>query len=378
MKKIIFTLLATCITTAHAAVLTPYQSLDTSGARKLEPFEINGKHYLAVAQLATDDLSQLPDMNGGNANADVMIYQWQKGKYQLSQHIQSHGNEDVTFFTIGKRQFLAIASLDEGTEPPFKLQTNSTVYEWDGLSFKPFQQFNAFAAKKWEYFSIGNRHFLALANGVVPPNGKSLADTSSTIYEWDGKQFVSFQTFPTKWAYGFYSFQIGQDYFLGLTDHAQVSTIYRWDGKHFVTLQSFDETGGRAFLHFEMNQQDYLAYANISHPAQLLKWDGKQFVKMQTFPGLGSRNFAFFTKDNAAYLLKVNFITGPRENPVTKQDSPLYQWKDGQFQPTEAITTLGGVSANVFAINGKQYVSVANSLSEDVRFNVASVIYQVR
>lgn len=378
MQKILLTLIAACVTTAHAEVLTPYQSLDTTGARKIEPFMIDGKHYIAVPQLATDVMSKPANMNGGDSNADVLVYQWKAGKFDIYQRIKSHGNEDATFFTIGNRRFLTVARIDEGSAPPFNFKTKSTVFEWDGKEFKPFQEFNSFAAKQFSAFSIGNRHFIGLANGVVPPNGKAIADTSSFVYEWNGKQFEKFQTFPTKWSYGFYLFQIGKEYFLGLTDHLQATQIYKWDGKQFKPFQTIDQTGGRAFLHFQIQKQDYLAYANLTHPSQILKWNGKKFDTVQTLSGLGSRNFAFFINDKSIYLAKIYEIRGQRENPVTKLDSVVYQWKAGEFQPVQYITTYGGTSVAAFTIDQQQYVGVSNSLSEAVRFKVCSVIYQVK
>lgn len=360
-------------------VLVPYQSLKTSGARDITPFTIDGSHYIAVPQLATDVPNTPANMDGGNADVPVIIFEWVNGQFVEYQRIPGHGNEGTTFFRIGKQSYLATSSVHSGPKAPYNPHTYAKVYRWDGKYFVPVQQFFSFSSKSWYAFTVGKRHFLGLANGVYIPGNKTLTgNTNSELYEWDGKQFKPFQTFATKWGYGWTSFNIGKQQFLGLTDHAGYSTIYRWDGSKFVSFQQFAASGGRAFLHFKINDQDYLAFANINEPSEVYQWNGKTFVKYQTLAGLGGRNFVFFNRDGKHYLFRVNFITGSTKNAVSELQSPLYEWVDGKFKVVQNITTHGGVNAALFTINGEQFLGVANSLTKDLRFAVDSVIYKVQ
>src|SRR3989338_10007934 len=133
-KLILFLLLITPIFAFAADVLTPYQYLKTSGARTITPFTLDGNNYIAVPQLSEDVKATPNEMNIGNADVDVIIFKWQHKKFVEYQRIPSHGNEDAQFFTIGDRAFLAIASIKSGPGPlpPYNLNTYSKLYEWDG------------------------------------------------------------------------------------------------------------------------------------------------------------------------------------------------------------------------------------------------------
>ncbi|WP_148338850.1 hypothetical protein [Aquicella siphonis] len=380
MKRLLFFLFLLWMASASAQsaqVLVPCQYLKTSGARDITPFELNGAHFIAVSQLAADVEGLPANMNGGNADVPVIIYQWREGKFVEYQRIPGHGNEGAEFFTIGKRAFLAVASIESGPAPPFNLHSYSMIYEWDGKRFFPFQQFYAYASKSWKFFSIGKRHFLALANGVVPPASKAQADTSSTLFEWNGSRFEKFQSFPTKWAYGWSYFTIDGVHYLGLTDHLQSSSLYRWEKGKFVLFQAFTQPGGRSFRYFAIDGRHYLAFANISHASEIFLWNGKRFESYQTLNGAGGRNFTFFESGENKYLFQTRFITGQRANPETVLLSPLYLWKNHRFKTIQTITTYGGVNSAIIKTDDGMFLAVANSLAADQKFRVDSVIYKI-
>lgn len=358
-------------------ILTPYEYLDTSGARELTPFTVNNEHFIAVAQLAKDIPDTPPNMNGGDADVDVLIYKMDHGKHTVYQRIPGHGNESATFFTIGQEAFLAIASVNSGPKIPFNQHTYSMLYKWDGHFFYPIQQFYSYAAKQWYYFNIGKHHFLALAQGVQRPDSKeNQPDSNSMIYEWDGERFQPFQQIPSQWGYTFKSFRIKGVYYLAFADHLNKSTLFRWDGTQFKEYQLFEGDGGRAFEYFTINNKHYLAYANIKSDSVIYQWNGKQFVKYQALQEGGGRNFTYFTLGGKHYLLRVNYITGGRENPKSALQSLLYKWVGNQFEIIQYIPSSGAVSAHVYRYGDSLYLTLANSLSASLRFKVKSVIYK--
>jgi hypothetical protein len=359
-------------------ILTPYEYIDTTGARELTPFTINNEHFIAVAQLAKDIPDTPPNMNGGDADVDVLIYKINHGKHVIYQRIPGHGNESSAFFTMGNDSYLAIASVNSGPKAPFNQYTYSMLYKWDGQFFYPIQQFYSYAAKQWHYFSIGKRHFLALAEGIKLPNSaQKLIDTNSMIYEWNGERFQPFQKISSQWGYSFQSFRIKGDYYLAFADHLKQSTLFRWDGTQFKEYQVFKGDGGRAFEYFTIDNISYLAYANIKSDSVIYQWNGKQFVKYQALQEAGGRNFTYFALDGKDYLLKVNFITGGRTNPQSALQSPLYKWVGNQFELVQNIPSFGGVCAHVYRYDDSFYLTFANGLSTDLRFKVKSVIYKI-
>jgi hypothetical protein len=364
--------------TFSAQLLTPDQYFDTTGARELTPFTLNEEHYIAIAQLAKDIPDTPPAMNGGDADVDVVLLKRKNETFVEYQRIPGHGNEGATYFTMDGNSYLAIPSVNSGPKPPFNHHTYSMLYRWDGHFFYPVQQFYTFAAKQVYYFNIGTRHFIAIANGVVNPDKKpNPAQTQSMIYEWNGKKFIPFQSIPSSWGYSFKSFTLNNTVFLAFADHLNQSTLYRWDGTRFVTYQQFKGNGGRDFDYFTIDGKHYLAFANIITDSAIYVWDGKLFTPYQKLEGQGGRSFVYFTLDNEHYLFRMNHITGGRTNPKTDLESPLYQWKDGKFVVVQNIPTFGGSKAHIFNMDGFLYLTVANSLSKDVRFKVKSVLYQV-
>ncbi|WP_298624650.1 hypothetical protein [uncultured Legionella sp.] len=359
-------------------ILSPYEYLDTTGARELTPFTINNEYFIAVAQLARDIPGTPPNMNGGDADVDVLIYKINHGKHVIHQRIPGHGNESTAFFTIGNDAYLAVASVHSGPKAPFNHHTYSMLYKWDGQFFYPVQQFYSYAAKQWHFFSIGTRHFLALAEGVKLPDGEQKPEESnSIIYEWNGERFQPFQKISSQWGYSFQFFRLNGENYLAYADHLKQSTLYRWDGAQFKEYQVFPGDGGRSFEAFTIGNKHYLAYANIKSDSIIYQWNGKQFETYQALQGAGGRNFTYFTLDGKHYLLRVNFITGDRTNPKSALQSPLYKWMNNQFEPIQNIPSFGGVSAHVYRYDDSFYMTFANSLSADLRFKVRSVIYKI-
>lgn len=184
-------------------ILSERQSIPTSGARAVEPFELDGMHLLAIPQLAYDIAGAPANMNGGDSDTEVLLLRRRGDAYEPFQALPAPGGEDAEFFRIGERAFLAVASIRSG-HGPYRFATDSIIFEWNGAGFAPFQQVAGFAAKQWRHFETGGRHFLALAQGVVLP-GHEDENRPSVIFAWDGACFQPFQEIPSRWAYNWHA-----------------------------------------------------------------------------------------------------------------------------------------------------------------------------
>jgi len=354
-----------------AARLSEWSRISTSGARAVEPFDVDGLSLLAIPQLAYDVPGQAASMNGGDSDTDLLILRRTADGYEPFQRVPAPGGEDAEFFRIGDRAFLATASIRTG-HGPYEYETESTVYEWDGSAFAPFQRIPTFAAKQWRHFIQDGRHFLALAQGVAVP---AAADRNrpSVIFEWNGEGFEPFQEIPSQWAYNWHHFSVGGHDFLAHADHVDPSRLYRWNGQEFVPHQDLAEKHGRAFATFHADGDDYLLVACIESPSRLLRWDGGRFVEHDVLEGLGTREFAV----HFPHILRVNFIQGPRTEPTTTLDSQLYQWQDGKLSVVAEFPTTGGTDVAVLADVDGPLVAVSNSLTAEVRFAAETVIYRL-
>lgn len=360
-------------------MLSLVQSLPTSGARALAPFERDGAHYLAVAQFSEDVAGEAPYMNGGNSDIDLLIFRRDGGQYRVHQRLPVSGGEDAEFFTIGERAFLATASLRSGTGAgaPYELNVLSTVYEWRDGGFVAFQQFPTFAAKQWRHVAIDGRHFLCLAQGVTVAGAVATHPAASAIFAWDGAAFKHLQNVPSAWGYNWTPFSTGGQHYLAYADHVAASIVLRWNGASFEHFQTIDGASGRDFCFFEADGEAWLVFARLQGDTVLYRLNGERFDAVQVVSGPGGRALHAFRHRDSQYVAQANFLTGSPAAPNTALESVIYRFDAGQLAVAETFATLGAVDVRVFTVAGQTLLGVAESLSAAVRFRTDSHLYQL-
>lgn len=362
----------------HSApnLLELVQSLPTSGARAASNFRIDGHDYLAIAQLAKDVPNAPRGMNLGDSDVSTVIYRRdQSGTFREFQSLSVPGGEDVEFFSIDGRHFLAVASLRAG-KGPYSLDVASVIFEWKTNKFHEFQSIATFGAKQWRYFQILNRHFLALAQGLQLPDVQSNVPSESTIFEWNGSGFVPFQTVPSAWGYNWLHFDLDDQHFLAYADFRSPSILLRWDGSRFIHFKTFEGKGGRAFCFFRADSGAYLAFADIESESVLYRWDGHQFQSHQNLLGPGGREWALIEDEDDIYVVLVRFITGTREAPNVKLDSIIYRMNHGNLEVVQKFTTYGATDAITMKQDRTIFLTVCESLAEDISFRTDTKIYR--
>jgi hypothetical protein len=345
------------------SILMPVQRLATSGARAVEVFNTDGRLFAAIPQLARDIPGQAPAMSAGDSDVDTLIYTWEAGRLVEHDVLAVPGGEDAEYFEIGDRRFLATVGVRSGSGP----------YQWT-----PFQRFPTFAGKQWHFFSIGSRHFLALAQGVTVEGVTPNNPRESCIFEWDGKQFGLLQTLDGRWGYNWAFITFGGQHYLAYADHVSGSSIYRWQGEGFDVVQRFDEPGGRAFSFFIEQDTLWMVHANLMGETRLFQFDEAriQFDPVQSLGAAGGRELCLVDGAHGRYLVRVCFITGTPHAPHTQQQSQIFLWRQGRFELVDEFPTSGGTDAAAFMAEGQRYLLVSNALAEDVRFRVDSVLYR--
>lgn len=359
------------------AALKLIQSLPTSGARAVANFTLHGSRYIAIPQLAHDIPEAPAGMNLGDSDTPLIVYRLDEttGRFHEFQRLHVPGGEDAEFFGIGDRFFLATASLRSG-KGPYNMNIESTIFEWKEDCFVEFQRIPTFAAKQWHYFKVAGRHFLALAQGVDIPGLASKIPPDSTIFEWQGNSFEPFQTVTSTWGYNWLYFSLYGHDFLAYADHVSPSIVLKWNGERFDHFQTLDGVHGRAFCLFKDGDNAYLAFSRISSDSLVYRWDGKGFQNYHTLTGAGGREFTLVRHGTSSYLFHVRFITGGRHNPNPVLESVIYQIKNGVFKVAATFPTLGGTDVTTFPLNGQTYVIVTESLTKDQRFRTDTHIYR--
>ena len=377
--------------------LTEIQRIPTSGARAVEPVQVAGHDLLAIPQLARDVPGGPAGMNGGDSDTELLLLSRTGDRFELWGTLPAPGGEDAEFFTIGDRAFLAVASIRTGGGP-YEFETTSTIFEWRGDRFAPFQEVPTFAAKQWKHWQIGGRHFLGLAQGAILPPGRGAQDPGvgqnsagnrdSVVYEWNGESFAEFQRIPSRWAYNWHAFQAGGDFFVAHAEHAGPSILYRWDGARLQPHQTLADESGRAFATFDDGGETYLVVACIAAPTRVLHLAGGQFSQTQVLDGLGARELAVTRCGGRTLLIRVNFILGTPADPQPSLDSQVYEWDGGQLHEVATFPTCGGTDATVLGGGGGGSdggpdagvveLIVTNSLTPELRFATETVRYSLR
>lgn len=357
--------------------LEEIQRLPTSGARALALRTTSAGVLLGVAQLAVDIPGQSPGMHAGNSDAPSILYRWREGRFVETDRLALPGGEHLEFFEIGNRRFLAGASLRSGSGP-YEMDLFSPIYEEVDERWMQVQSVGTFGAKQWHHFSIGTRHFLALAQGVEVPGLTPRHPRTSCVLEWDGQAFVNRQTFPGRWGYGWHAFSLQGNHFLAYADHLDQSVLYRWSGDRFEEFQTFPGGGGRAFRFFNAAGSAWLGFANLQKGTGIHRWDGSRFVPHQLLGGPGARALTLLTGEQGLYLVNVNFIQGTPAAPRHIPHSQLYLWAGESFEVCETFATSAATDVAACVVDGTQYVVVANSLDADWRFRTDTVVYRFR
>lgn len=355
--------------------LSELQRIPTSGARAVEPLTVAGLELVAIPQLAKDVADGPAEMNGGDSNTELLLLRRTRDRYMPWASLPAPGGEDAEFFTIGDRKFLAVASIRAGAGP-YDLATNSVIYTWRDGGFVPFQAVPTFAAKQWRHWQADGRHFLGLAQGVVEP-GSEQGNRASMVYEWDGEMFAPFQEIPSRWAYNWHPMSIDGTFYVAHADHLDPSVLYRWDGGRLRPHQPLAERSCRAFGTFRRDGECYLLVACLQAPSQLLKWNGTRFDAIQELDGLGARELAVFEQSGRLFVVRVNFVEGSRADPVSALQSQVYEWQAGRLHVAAEFPTTGGTDAAVIAHGDQLRLIVSNSLSPDIRFRADTIVYSL-
>jgi hypothetical protein len=355
--------------------LMEHQRLETSAARCVSTFVTSGNRYLIVPQLAEDVPGTPAFMNGGTSDVDALVYRWERGLFVRDGQLPLPGGEDVLYFKIRDREFLVGASIRTG-RGPFEYNVDQTLYTRLDDRWEPYQSFAGFAAKQWHFFQIGERSFLALAQGVTLGHIEAKNPRRSRIFEWDGQLFTELQVLDGEWGYNWESFSIGSEHFLCYADHAGASSVLKWDGASFAPFQVFSPSSGRCFRYFTIEGGHFLAFASIQGTSEIFRWDEQKFTPHQVLSGPGGREFCVFRSHGALFLVQVNFITGLPSAPNTAQKSRLYRWANGSMELVQEFATFGGTEATFFEQDGEKFLAVSNSLTPDVRFRQDTIIYR--
>ena len=345
------------------------QDLPTRGALDVEHFTIDGSLFLAFANYHGD-------IKKYKTGSTIYKMDNSTGRLSLYQTLQTRGAYYLEYFSIANKHFLAVANHNDGT-----YRLDSTVYQWNGKLFVDFQNLSTNGAGYFTYFKILGENYLAVANHY----DGSTHSIKSVIYKWSSGKFNRFQDIPTEGAVGCTAFVINGDTFIAFANnynsqhkYSVQSTVFKWSGGHFVKLQSLQTYGARDVKSFNVNGHTFLAFANqysgskYNTDSFIYKWNGNKFVLFQSIPTRGATALCPFVINGLTYLGVANYH-GDSQKYNTQ--SVVYQASGARFIKYQEIPTHGAYGMTSFEYKGHTYLAVSNYYNLQKR-NINSALYK--
>lgn len=335
-------------------------------------------HYLTgtlPADLEPGVKDVIIKLAGGTVTLEEALEIFSLPRLQEVQTIPATGATRFASFKINNDTYLAVTNSYD--EPPPRTDLSTELYKWNGNQFTPFQSIPANSPDAVEAFTIGNDHFLAIAEYY---HGQySTFDFNSHILKWDGTHFAPFQEILTHGAAGWKHFVMdGQDYLI-VSNHAtgsggyivsvQVdSVLYKWNGAQFEAVQNIPTTAARDWEYLEVGDKRFLAVANeydgfsyntsTNINSEIFQWDGSKFNSFQKIHSEGARDWKAFNIGDRHFLALGN-LAGSTHSPSTAEKAKVYEWTGTQFTEAQSFDDSYVMSWDKASLNGKEYLLTA-------------------
>ena len=341
------------------------QDLPTRGAVGVEHFTIDGSLFLAFGNF-------VGDIKGYKTSSMIYKMDNSTGRLSLYQTLQTRGAHGLEYFSIANKHFLAVANHYYAT-----YRLDSTVYQWNGKLFVDFQKLSTNGAIHFTFFKVNGEHYLLVANFY----DGSTHSTKSVIYKWNSGKFNRFQDISTEGARGCTAFEINGDAFIAFANshkNSVQSTVFKWSGGRFVKLQSLQTYGAYDVRSFNINCHTFLAFANYYSGSKhntnsfIYKWNGNKFVLFQSIPTRGATGWYPFVINGQTYLGVTNYY-GDSQKYNAK--SVVYRASGARFIKYQEIPTHGARGMMSFEYKGHTYLAVANFYNGQ-KHNINSALYK--
>ncbi len=213
--------------TWSAGAFVPFQSLPTFAAKQFTHWNVDGRHFLGLAQGV--GLPHLVEQNRPS-----VVLEWDGERFVPFQEIPSRWAYNWHPFTVDGQFFVAHA---EHLDP-------SVLHRWDGERLVPHQELIGNAGRAFATFARDGEHFL-IAAGLEAP---------ARVLRWDGERFVEHQVLPGLGARELKVLErderlllVRVNFILGTPrDPRPVldSQLYEWRDGAFAEVEGFPTCGG--------------------------------------------------------------------------------------------------------------------------------------
>lgn len=288
--------------TAGEGAFTLAERLSLPGGEDVEHFTIGTREFLACVGIRTGS-------GPYDLNTHAVLYERLHGEWREHQRFEVFAGKQWRHFEIDGRHFLGLAQGVTVEGPVARHPDQSCVFAWNGERFAPFQATGGRWGYNWAHIAHAGKHYVAYADHVSgsrifrwngsqfetlqtfdEPGGRAFhffVDgqtlwlvhanllSHTTLYRFDGVQFIATQTLDgaggrelceipaSRPGAPRYLLQVR---FITGTPKApepvQQSVLWRWRGDGFDALAWFDTSGGTDASTFEIDGQRYVVVTN--------------------------------------------------------------------------------------------------------------------
>ena len=285
----------------EAGAFVEHQRLPAPGAEDAEAFAIGERHFLAIACLRSGH-------GPYSMEVESVLYEWgDDGRLAPRQRFATFAAKQWRHLQIDGRHFLALA---QGIVLPQAdaRRAPSCLFEWNGDRFVPFQEIDSAWGYNWHFMHIDGRPLLAYADHARPSrilawDGAAFAPLQK-LPGGSGRAFCSFRAGGETWLA--YAQLLGETTLLrwhgGRFEHA--ATLSGPGGRELCWLPGGD---GGTLVQANFIQGTREAPQPMAH-SLLYRWNGRGLAAGQPFASSGATDCAAFEWDGASWLALSNSL----------------------------------------------------------------------
>ena len=279
-----------------------------NAASDLEPFHINGEHFLAVCNRK--------NKQSGAYMINSVVYKLIAGRFKKIQQIPTSFASDVHYFTISAKSFLAIANT---------MWSKVSVYQWSKGSFSvKVQDIPMLNVYKCCTIEVVNKTYIAC--------GTYENIDATRIMMWNGNRFKHFQYLPSSYNKNLDCFMVNGSAYIATSDFvtARDSLIFRWRDTAFALHQTIPAVYPRSWASFvSPDGNTFLVVADKGTESDgfktlsaVYKLTNDQFVLYQQLETRASQRISTFTYGGQLFMAMAQ---GGNASPSLK--SSFYMWR---------------------------------------------------
>uniref|UniRef100_A0A8C1YF50 Thrombospondin type laminin G domain and EAR repeats n=1 Tax=Cyprinus carpio TaxID=7962 RepID=A0A8C1YF50_CYPCA len=278
-----------------------------------------------------------------DSNIGSGIYKWTDGRFERYQNISTYDAQAWQYFTVGKKKFLVVANCrGKGAGD----QEQSVIYKWSSrkLKFIRYQTLNTHSARDWEAFNIQDETFLAVANHRQGNVYQNIID--STIYIWLGGMFQPYQFITVSEIVILSSLSM-----IIITMEAPRGHTHPFYTCLSKSIHFFQTFGAIDWEMFQIENRVFLAVANsqmlteegtilysINSTIYELSMTSQTFIKFQEIETNSALDWEYFTVGDDKFLVVANSYDGNSYS----LNSVIYRWQGYEgFIPVHRLSTNG-------------------------------------